>query len=258
LQEWDRIAYDGVVVDPQDAPPRAYDSQVAALPLAPSSVAVAAALRRLDPELSKNHARVQTCLPQRIDDISLSNRSGAMAATGARILRTWAVDAEPGDWMQALAGPAFTRSMRAPRPAGLPENLGKPETWQRPVGWYGDKTRSCLALAGRWDMLLAAPDASDIPPWTLLLGNPLPYASLPGVTDQCTLWRGAVKVECKMLHAGSAASQTPAAEFLQLLEHAKGRVLRAGLRCGLGYVTYVQVEQVDATHLVFNSNSEWR
>jgi hypothetical protein len=251
LQEWDRIAYDGVVVDPQDAPPRAYDSQVAALPLAPSSVAVAAALRRLDPELSKNHARVQTCLPQRIDDISLSNRSGAMAATGARILRTWAVDAEPGDWMQALAGPAFTRSMRAPRPAGLPENLGKPETWQRPVGWYGDKTRSCLALAGRWDMLLAAPDASDIPPWTLLLGNPLPYASLPGVTDQCTLWRGAVKVECKMLHAGSAASQTPAAEFLQLLEHAKGRVLRAGLRCGLGYVTYVQVEQVDATHLVF-------
>lgn len=252
LQEWDRIAFGGESAAPEDAPPREYDGVAAVRPLAPSRAAVVHALRRMDAEL---RGPVQTYLPPRIDDISQSIRSGALAESGVRALRTWGEDWQRSD-VRAMAGPAVTRSMRIPRPCATPANSGASGSWRRTVGWYGDAAHSCMTLPGTWDMLAPAPDASGMPAWAVLIGIPTPFGLPPVTGDQAVVWKGAMRIECILLPAtadAAAAGPAPAEFVLSLLRQASVQPssLRTGLRRARGYTPYRSVTLLDRDHLVF-------
>ena len=254
LQEWHRIAFEVSATAPEDAPPREYDGATAVRPLAPSREAVAQALRRMDTGL---RGRLQTCLPPRIDDIGQSIRSGALMESGVRVLRTWGEDRHRMD-AQAMAGPAATRSMRIPRPCGLPPNAGAPGSWRRTVGWYGDALHSCMTLPGAWDMIAADPEAGGVPPWACLMGNPAPYGVAAAAGGQALVWKGAMRVECMLLSAAAReregmAGLAPAEFVLSLLQQALPQPdgVRTGLRRAGGYTPYRRVAMLDRDHLVF-------
>jgi hypothetical protein len=240
LQEWEQVVFASVAGERGDAMPRAFDNPVAVRPLAPSANALARSLGRLDPTLLKGPApRMQAYLPPVIEDIDLPTRTGTMTATGMRTLRTWDDGAGRPD-VQALAGSAQTRAMRTPRPVAIPPNLVDSATWKRTLGWYGDPAASCLALAGRWDMLAAEPGENGVPPWCILLGRPTCIGVEPGPPGQEPIWRGALRLACDVFRfdANGAPERHPDPALFIIAVLRSGKSLRLGLRQGSAWRSY--------------------
>lgn len=255
LQEWERVAFAVASGDTEDASPRPADRAVAVRPMAPSATAIAAAIGRMDPLLQKlGVARMQTYLPPLIDDIDLPTRTGCMTESGLRILSTWGEGTGRQD-VQALAGSAMTRAIRAPRPAATPANTGASDRWRRTVSWYAQPGTSCLALKGAWDMLAAEPAASDIPPWCILLGKPARAGLEMAVANQEQAWKGAVRVACVVFALdanGRLVRQLQPAHFvMNVLDREKASV-RAGLRWGDAWIPYRRLNAVGADVIEFS------
>jgi hypothetical protein len=233
LQEWEKVAFAKGPLDPEDAPPSAYDRPVPVRPLAPTARAVAAAIGRMDPVAAlAGRAIMQTYLPPLIEDVDLPSRLSTITVSGLRLLRTWD-DGKGREDAPALAGPAQTRSMRTPRPVAIPANRGNPSRWGRTVGWYGEPAASCLALQGGWDLLAADPGADGIPPWCILIGKPMRVRLEPMVQHQEQGWRGAVRLACEVLvldASGLPARHSDPARFILDALFLAGDSVRAGLR----------------------------
>lgn len=261
LQEWDKVLFANGPVDAEDAAPAAFDSPVAVRPLAPACHAVAAAVARLDPAFARRDAvLMQTYLPPLIEEIDLPTRLGTLTESGMRVLRTWD-DGLGRDDVPALAGPALTRTLRTPRPPGIPPNSGDVRRWARTVGWYGEPDTSCLVMKGAWDMLAADPGSGGIAPWCILIGKPARARLEPLIVGQEQGWRGAVRVACEVLQFDTAGKPErhgdPAQFIIDALLHA-GEQVRAGLRGNEEWDVFHEVAAIGTHALEFLMDKAFR
>ena len=246
IQEWEHVAYSFTPDQRDDAAPWMRDAAASARPLVPSAREIANALMRMDPALPSTRS-IQTWLPPAADTIDFASRAGAFVAMGLRGLRS--VNIKHRQFEPADAGPATVRTIRRPRPVALPKNGEDEQAWRRPVGWYGMKAQTCLALAGAWDSV-AAPLRemggkaleTEVPPWFLLLGRPEPYGLVTESRGSTPVWRGSVLLKCVVLDQKASPLPTPAHIVLGMFQNAvNAKNLRCGLRVGPRIIDFTQI-----------------
>jgi len=242
LQEWNDVAF-AETAEPRTGAAPWPRERLGTRPLLPAATAIAAALVRLDPNLTAERSPVvQTWLPAAAASLDFAGRAGAFVGIGARILR--GIGSATGDLIPAQGGPASQRTLRRPRPLALAENLGEPHGWRRPLAWYGLPGRTCLSFVGAWDMIPGPLSATtpDIPRHCLFVGNPRAHGLLPGAAGQPPTWRGALEVQC-VVYEGERILANPGFWLLGLLRTAQADgSLRCGLRQGSRRIDFAWIE----------------
>lgn len=248
VQEWENVAFDLRPDYRDEAAPWMRDASVPVRPLVPSTREISRALLRMDPALAGTEPRqFQTYLPAVTDSIDFSSRAGAAIALGVRGLRS--VHMEHRKFETADGGTAQTRLLRRPRPVPLPPNDGNPNDWRRTVAWYGDPQRTCVALAGAWD-LVTGPVQGDqhLPSWCAYIGRPQPYDLVKETRGAPPVWQGSVVVQCIVYDEKNQLLPMPALVLLAMLEQAlvSGN-LRCGLHVGQGWIEFEKIELLKET-----------
>ncbi|MGF6489147.1 hypothetical protein [Pseudomonas frederiksbergensis] len=253
VQEWVHVAYAFMPDQRDDAAPWMRDVSVAR-PLVPSTREISRALLRMDPVLANGKERmIQTWLPAAADSIDFASRAGAFVSMGVRGMRS--VNAVHRQFEPAAAGPATTRTLRRPRPVALPENGENARAWRRTVAWYGMVDRTCMAIAGAWDSMSSplSDRNSEIPPWCLFVGKPMPYGLVEESRGMPPVWRGAVVVQCIVLCRDNYAMLRPAHVVLGMLVIAhQQNNLRCSLRVGSRMIDFEKVELLNENGVVSN------
>jgi hypothetical protein len=246
MQEWEHVAYAFTPDQRDDAAPWMRDASASARPLVPSAREIAKALMRMDPALPPERS-IQTWLPHAADTIDFTSRAGAFVAMGLRGLRS--VNITHRQFEPADAGPSTARTIRRPRPVALPANGTDEQTWRRTVGGYAMKDRTCLALTGAWDTVTAPlretqdkPLETEVPPWSLFMGQPEPYGLVIESRGAAPVWRGSVSVQCVVFDHNATPLMKPAHLVLGMLQYAMGaNNLRCGLRVGARMINFKQI-----------------